>query len=394
MMLPMAPPSLWWQALQVAYAPEPAPSTIEAWETWSDRLEYDPDVGPAGPRGTNEEWRLYNLLKWSLWHIGESTGLGRSLGHDFVIRLGEDGFTPDLVFMGPDCLERLRERYLDGPPTLAIEITVPGSAHLDRELKRQRYEAAGVPEFWLVEPEAPSITFSRLGADGRYAAQTVSPEEIARIKDSGEEHLYHSTAAPGLTLSLRDLWTMVQEDRKEPWRPFLPVAPEPGERKKLSWGAGGIRWDEIPFGPRVALEPVAIRFDEYASWCGRAKFERYGDGIKIDGSEGARRVAGMLLMTFGLCEIVRLAHPREWVVCLTPERHEAVVGPQTEHLMSLAHYKHHDEPRDPYYSGRIPSLELWGDGDTREECEQDLTRRVREWLLLRIARREPLTSVE
>jgi Uma2 family endonuclease len=395
MMLPMAPPSLWWQALQAAYAPQPLPASVPAWEAWSDRLEYEPSVAPAGPRDTRDHHRLFDLLKWGLWHLAESTGLGETLGRDFVIRLGENGPTPDVVFMDRTCLERLRDRYLDGPPTLAIEIVSPGSADQDRVIKRRLYEEARIPEFWLVDPEVPRMTFLRLGEDRRCQSLVVEPAEITRLVETGEERLYHSTAVPGLVLSLQKLWTMEGHDWKERWPPFLPIAREVNATARRPKGGGGIQWDEVPFRPRVDLGPVPIRFDEYISWCGRAKFERSGAGIEIGGSEGTRRVAGMLLMTFGLAEIVRLAHPREWVVCLTPERHEAIVQPHTERFMRQARYRRHDDPREAYTTGKIAELpDLWGYGETREACEADLTQQVRDWVLLRIARREPLPAIE
>ena len=40
--------------------------------------------------------------------------------------------------------------------------------------------------------------------------------------------------------------------------------------------------------------------------------ERPGGGMIIGGREGSRHVLGLLLMTLGLVDVVRLAHPREW----------------------------------------------------------------------------------
>ena len=37
---------------------------------------------------------------------------------------------------------------------LAIEIVSPASAHADRHLKRLRYQRAGIPEYWVVDPDA------------------------------------------------------------------------------------------------------------------------------------------------------------------------------------------------------------------------------------------------
>jgi predicted RNase H-like HicB family nuclease len=164
----------------------------------------------------------------------------------------------------------------------------------------------------------------------------------------------------------------------------------------MSWGEGGIQWDEIPFQPRVDLEPVPIRFEEYVSWCGRAKFERYAGGLKIDGMEGSRRVAGMLLMTFGLTEVVRLAHPREWLIFLDPERFLPAVRQETESLMRHAiHDRRSYGPDEVYYLGEIPQLpDLCSYGESLEACQQDLTTTVERWVLQRLARREPIPRLE
>jgi Uma2 family endonuclease/predicted RNase H-like HicB family nuclease len=391
LVLPMASPALWWRALQEAFDPRPIPASLSDWHAWGDRLEYEPKVAPAGPRWTAEHWRLADILRWSLYQFGEGSRLGHQMGRDFVIRLGENGLTPDVLFIDRSRLDHLRDRYLDGPPALAVEITLPGSEDQDRVLKRYLYEQAGIPEYWLIEPEIPRMTFYHLGDDGRYQPLVLDAPEITRIAGPSEEHLYASVAVPGLTLSLRELWTIKQHDWKSPWQPFLPVDPDPAAPARLPLGGGGIQWDEIPFGPRVDLHPVPIRFDEYASWCGRAKFERYGGGLKIDGTEGTRRVAGMLLMTVGLTEVVRMAHPREWLAFLDRERHQTAAREKTETFMRTATYDRREHPPDElYYWGEIRELpDLHGYGDSLEACRLDLETAVENWVRLRIARREP-----
>ncbi len=78
----------------------------------------------------------------------------------------------------------------------------------------------------------------------------------------------------------------------------------------------GIRWDDVAFDAKPNLEPVPLTFEEFASWCPRAKFEGIDDRTTIGGHLGTRNVLGMLLRTFGLYETVSLAHPRTWVAGL------------------------------------------------------------------------------
>ena len=48
---------------------------------------------------------------------------------------------------------------------LAIEILSPSTRHVDLTLKRARYEAAGCPSYWVVDPSSPSLTAWELRAD-------------------------------------------------------------------------------------------------------------------------------------------------------------------------------------------------------------------------------------
>lgn len=392
LVLPMAPAALWWTALQSAYNPQPQPQTLPAWRAWVDGLLYEPDVAAAGPQGSSAHRQMYDILMWGLHHFGAMSQLGRQLGRDFVMRLGEDGLTPDVMFIDHSCAARFYDRYVDGPPTIAIEITLEGSADQDRIVKRHLYAQAGIPEYWLIEPEAQRMTFYRLQPDGRYAPLQFEARDLQRLIATQTETIYHAMAVPGLSLSLLHLWTMQGHDWHAPWQPFLPVATHPDVRLQLKARDDGIAWDAIPFAPRVDVQPVPLRFAEYASWCGRAKFERYGGGLKIDGSEGTRRVAGMLLMTFGLIEVVKLAHPREWVTFLDRDTYQATIQQHTAAMMRQAQYTPHVYRKDEtYYRGDIPQLpDLAGYGETLEACQHDLTQVLSEWMLLRLARREPL----
>jgi len=278
-------------------------------------------------------------------------------------------------------LANLHEYYLDGPPRVAVEIILEGSAEQDRVLKRHLYEEGGIPEYWLIEAAAQQASFFRLGADGRYYQTSEDPDGIFR-----------STAVPGLALSLPHLWTMKERDWDRPGLPFLPPI---GTRRvedlpplERSHDPDELGWDSVPYAPRVGLQPVPIRFEEFISWCPQAKFEIIG-GLWIGGSEGSRRCMGMLLMTLGLVEAVKLATPREWMAFLHKEPYLAQVQMHTDAIMAQAEYKDETFRDEPYVYGHIP--DRWGlsaAGDTLEECRASLTETVSNMVLLRIARGE------
>lgn len=62
---------------------------------------------------------------------------------------------PDLLVAR---LSDFAEHDLPVAPLLAVEVLSPSTRRIDLTLKRSRYESAGTPSYWVVDPIAPSIT--------------------------------------------------------------------------------------------------------------------------------------------------------------------------------------------------------------------------------------------
>ncbi len=70
------------------------------------------------------------------------------------------------------------EARLTRPPLLVVEVLSPSSRRHDLGSKRLAYAAAGVPFYWLVDPEPPlSLTALRLAGDDYEPVATVQGEE-------------------------------------------------------------------------------------------------------------------------------------------------------------------------------------------------------------------------
>ena len=54
-------------------------------------------------------------------------------------------------------LTMIGEQIILGPPDVVVEILSPGTARRDLGIKRDTYQAAGVPEYWIVDPESRSV---------------------------------------------------------------------------------------------------------------------------------------------------------------------------------------------------------------------------------------------
>ncbi len=105
------------------------------------------------------------------------------------------GREPDIMFVASRNIHRLRPTYLDGPADLAIEIVSPESIGRDRGEKYVEYAAAGVAEYWLIDPQRQQAEFYQLGADSHY--RPTAPDAQGR---------YTTPALPGLWLAVDWLW--------------------------------------------------------------------------------------------------------------------------------------------------------------------------------------------
>lgn len=105
-------------------------------------------------------------------------------GRDLVYR-------PDVSFVHKTRLPSLPER-LRIAPDLVVEVVSATSARMDRETKRDDYERAGVPEYWIVDPDEQRVTFLRL-TEGRYV----------EVRPTGDT--FASVAVPGFVFNLTRL---------------------------------------------------------------------------------------------------------------------------------------------------------------------------------------------
>ena len=65
---------------------------------------------------------------------------------------------PDVVFISHDRSGIVTRRGLSGAPDLVAEVLSPSTAYYDLTLKRDAYEAHGVDEYWIVDPERETVT--------------------------------------------------------------------------------------------------------------------------------------------------------------------------------------------------------------------------------------------
>jgi Uma2 family endonuclease len=103
-----------------------------------------------------------NLLRMLLRHL-DARESGRVFHAPFDVKLSL--FTvlvPDLVYFTTERFARVvNEKHATAAPDLVVEILSPGTRRRDKGRKRAVYDREGVREYWIVDPEARSVTVLR-----------------------------------------------------------------------------------------------------------------------------------------------------------------------------------------------------------------------------------------
>jgi Uma2 family endonuclease len=93
----------------------------------------------------------------------EEHGVGTAFHAPYDVIFGEgDYLEPDLIFVRRDREDIIKKHGMVGPPDLVVELLSDTTARRDRGIKRERYEAYGVPEYWIIDTEAKQIEVLRL----------------------------------------------------------------------------------------------------------------------------------------------------------------------------------------------------------------------------------------
>ncbi len=84
--------------------------------------------------------------------------LGIILGAPLRVRLSPNIMRePDLVFLLAEHAERAHEPYFEGAD-LVVEVVSPLTTHHDLVTKYREYAQAGIPEYWIVNPQTETVT--------------------------------------------------------------------------------------------------------------------------------------------------------------------------------------------------------------------------------------------
>ena len=103
---------------------------------------------------------------------------------------------PDVLYLSQKNRGIATDR-IRGTPDLLVEVLSPTSGRRDRMAKRKLYASAGVPEYWIVDPQAQQIDIFHLEGE-RYLVFEL------------EHSTYSSAACPEIELDMESFWSEVQ----------------------------------------------------------------------------------------------------------------------------------------------------------------------------------------
>jgi Uma2 family endonuclease len=112
-----------------------------------------------------------------------------------VIFSDEDVVQPDIVYIANDRRSIIAREGLRGAPSLCVEVLSPSNRDLDLNAKRLLYAKFGLPELWIVDPDANTLHLFRLQEDYH-----------APLKVFGANDTLATPSLPGFSLPLSEIF--------------------------------------------------------------------------------------------------------------------------------------------------------------------------------------------
>lgn len=140
-----------------------------------------------------------------LFYQGERAGQGYIFNAPADLRLETaDPVQPDLIYLRADQRAQIKKNFLVGPPALIVEIQSPSPARLDRVNKLHAYAAAGVPQYWLLDPGSATLEVLKLDGESYRVLAALGPGDV-----------YEPAEFPGIRMAIDELFCDLPGDEAE-----------------------------------------------------------------------------------------------------------------------------------------------------------------------------------
>ena len=187
-----------------ASAEHPKTMSLEAWAALDEDVEgelvngaLEEEEVPTFLHEIVVAWLLRTLGPWVRRRRGQVTG------SETKVAVGpRRGRKPDVAVFLAGRMPALDDALVRVPPHVVVEVTSPRprDARRDRVDKPGDYARAGVPYYWIVDPQVRSLEVFELGRDGRYALAVTAARGRVRVP-----------GCAGLVLDLDVLWREIDE---------------------------------------------------------------------------------------------------------------------------------------------------------------------------------------
>ena len=164
--------------------PPAPPVSYDEFLEWADedvRAEWiDGKIIAMSPASAPHQ-RLVRFLStlFSAWVEEQTAGEVFLAPFQMKLDVRPSGREPDVLVVTEAHQDRIRDSHLEGPADLVVEVVSPESGPRDRGEKFYEYEAAGIPEYWIVDPEREQLEVYRLRED-RYKGVFMGAEGRVR----------------------------------------------------------------------------------------------------------------------------------------------------------------------------------------------------------------------
>jgi Uma2 family endonuclease len=153
---------------------------------------------------------VHQLIVWVLTSVLNELSVdgqnGLAVPSPFKLKIPNGRWRePDVSYLMPRSLGRYRREWWDYAD-LTVEVVSPDDPNRDYVLKRADYALAGVPEYWIIDPGAETITVLVLEGGAYRQAQRAGRGDVAQ-----------SVLLPGFRVDVTEL--LAKSRRFEPGNP-------------------------------------------------------------------------------------------------------------------------------------------------------------------------------
>jgi Uma2 family endonuclease len=130
----------------------------------------------VNPSPNTKHQMVVRNIFYPLWGYVREHHLGQVFVAPYDVVLSEfDVVEPDIVFVGVTRLGVITDANIQGAPDLVVEILSPSNRKYDEVVKFKRYDALGVSEYWIVDPDHETVRIHRRTAAGLALATADDP---------------------------------------------------------------------------------------------------------------------------------------------------------------------------------------------------------------------------